>query len=149
MSHRIANELIEIQKDPPVGCSAGPVSPTDLNVWQASIIGPEGTPYAGGLFVLSIVFPKDYPFTPPQVKFLTKVFHPNISHIDGSICLNILKPDNWSPALTVGKVLLSISSLLAECNPDDPLVPEAASLYKRNRELFNRTAREWTRRHAT
>ena len=89
-------------------------------------MGPEGSPYLGGVFKLNIIFPETYPFKPPKVQFVTKVYHCNVNS-NGSICLDILK-DQWSPALTISKVLLSISSLLTEPNPSDPLVPEIAQL---------------------
>jgi ubiquitin-conjugating enzyme E2 D/E len=88
----------------------------------------------------------NYPFKPPKVAFKTKVFHPNIN-AQGGICLDILK-DQWSPALSIAKVLLSISSLLTDANPKDPLVPEIARLYVDNRPEFDRMAREWTQRYA-
>ena len=87
-------------------------------------MGPDDSPYAGGIFNLNIHFPSDYPFKPPKMSFTTKIYHCNISG-NGSICLDILK-EQWSPALTVSKVLLSISSLLTDANPDDPFVPEIA-----------------------
>ncbi|MFQ6645305.1 hypothetical protein Gotur_020157 [Gossypium turneri] len=105
----------------------GPVA-EDMFHWQATIMGPSDSPYAGGVFLVSIHFPPDYPFKPPKVAFRTKVFHPNINS-NGSICLDILK-EQWSPALTISKVLLSICSLLTDPNPDDPLVPEIAHMYK-------------------
>ena len=139
--NRIQKELNNIQKDPPLNCSAGP---TDDNMffWQATIMGPSESPYEGGIFFLNIHFPSDYPFKPPKVTFKTKVFHPNISG-SGAICLDILK-DQWSPALTISKVLLSICSLLTDPNPDDPLVPDIANLYNKDKEEFNIKAREYT-----
>ena len=109
-------------------------------------MGPTGSPYHGGVFFLSIHFPMDYPFKPPKFHFTTRIFHPNIN-ANGSICLDILK-ETWSPALTVSKVLLSISSLLTDPNPDDPLVPEIASIFKTDREKYNRMAKEWTSKYA-
>ena len=111
-----------------------------------AIMGAKGGPYEGGLFYLSIHFPATYPFKPPICKFITKIFHPNISG-GGSICLDILK-ENWSPALTVAKVLLSICSLMEDPNPDDPLVPAIAELYTRNRAEYTRRAKEFTAWHA-
>eukprot|EP00760_Papus_ankaliazontas_P007724 PhM_4_TR1348/c0_g1_i1/m.42333/K06689/UBE2D, UBC4, UBC5; ubiquitin-conjugating enzyme E2 D len=144
---RIQRELADLQKDPPANTSAGPTTESDLLNWKATIIGPEDSPYAGGLFFLNIHFPTDYPFKPPKVSFTTKIYHPNIN-ANGGICLDILK-DQWSPALTISKVLLSICSLLTDPNPDDPLVPEIANAYKKDRAKFNTTAREWTQKYAT
>lgn len=135
-----------MQTDAPGNCTAGPIDEANVYKWGGTIIGPSDSPYAGGLFLLEIEFPVDYPFKPPRVSFTTKVFHPNVN-ANGGICLDILK-DQWSPALSIGKVLLSISSLLTDPNPKDPLVPEIAHLYETNREKFNQTAREWTLRYA-
>ncbi|KAH7863232.1 hypothetical protein Vadar_015058 [Vaccinium darrowii] len=144
-SKRILKELKDLQKDPPTSCSAGPVA-EDMFHWQATIMGPPDSPYAGGVFLVTIHFPPDYPFKPPKVAFKTKVFHPNINS-NGSICLDILK-EQWSPALTISKVLLSICSLLTDPNPDDPLVPEIAHMYKTDRSKYETTARSWTQKYA-
>ena len=142
---RINKELSAFQKDPPTNCSAGPIN-EDLFKWQATIIGPTDSPFSGGIFFLEIRFPPEYPFKPPKCLFITKIYHPNIN-CKGGICLDILK-DNWSPALTVSKVLLSICSLLTDPNPDDPLVPEIAILYRTDREKYDNISREWTRKYA-
>ncbi|ODN74582.1 ubiquitin-conjugating enzyme E2-16 kDa, variant 1 [Cryptococcus amylolentus CBS 6039] len=110
-------------------------------------IAQADSPYSGGVFFLSLTFPTDYPFKPPKVQFTTKIYHPNIN-ANGSICLDILR-DQWSPALTISKVLLSICSMLTDPNPDDPLVPEIANTYKTDRPRYEATAREWTRKYAT
>ena len=138
-------ELVDLGKDPPANCSAGPVG-DDMFHWQATIMGPDDSPYAGGVFFLDIHFPADYPFKPPKVHFTTRIYHCNINS-NGGICLDILK-DQWSPALTISKVLLSICSLLTDPNPDDPLVPDIAQLLKTDKARHDSTAREWTSKYA-
>lgn len=139
---RLRKELTDIMKDPPLGITAGPKQ-NDLYIWTATIAGPSNTPYEGGLFTLNIEFNRhSHPFKPPTITFVTPIYHCNI-HKSGTICLDILK-DSWSPALTIDKVLLSISSLMAAANPDDPLVPDLANLYKSNRAEYDRRAREFT-----
>ncbi|KAJ3156317.1 Ubiquitin-conjugating enzyme E2 2 [Geranomyces variabilis] len=142
---RIQKELAEISLDPPCNCSAGPKG-DNLYEWVSTILGPAGSPYAGGVFFLDIHFPQDYPFKPPKVVYRTRIYHCNINS-NGAICLDILK-DNWSPALTISKVLLSICSLLTDANPHDPLVGNIAQQYIKDREEHDRTAREWTKRYA-
>merc|ERR1712010_330331 len=124
---RIQKELAEISLDPPCNCSAGPKG-DNIFEWVSTIMGPSDSPYADGVFFLDITFSNDYPFKPPKVTFRTRIYHCNINS-NGSICLDILK-DQWSPALTISKVPLSISSMMTDANPDDPLVPEIAHLYK-------------------
>ena len=147
---RITKELADLIKDPPANCSAGPIQDkhgnSDMMKWTATILGPAGSPYQGGIFFLEIIIPLEYPFKPPHVKFTTKIYHCNIND-KGGICLDILK-DNWSPALTIAKVLLSISSLLTDPNPKDPLVGEIASQYVHHRAEHDKTAAEWTRKYA-
>lgn len=143
---RIQKELAEITLDPPPNCSAGPKG-DNLYEWVSTILGPPGSVYEGGVFFLDIHFSPEYPFKPPKVTFRTRIYHCNINS-QGVICLDILK-DNWSPALTISKVLLSICSLLTDCNPADPLVGSIATQYLQNREEHDRIARLWTKRYAT
>ncbi|KAB0379008.1 hypothetical protein FD755_010586 [Muntiacus reevesi] len=108
---QINKELSNLASDPPVQCSAGPVG-DDMFLRQAIIMGPNDNPYLDA----------------PKVAFTTRMYHPNINSND-SICLDILR-SQWSPALTISEVLLSICSLLCDPNPDDSLVPEIARIYK-------------------
>ena len=142
---RIQKELENFNNDPPTNCSAGPDG-EDIFHWTATIMGPVDTPYHGGIFFLNITFPSNYPFKPPKVAFVTKIYHPNINS-GGGICLDILK-DKWSPVLTIGKVLLSICSLLSDPNPDDPLSPSIAEEFANNRVKHDETARAFTLRYA-
>jgi len=144
---RIMKEIKNLEKDVLPNMTAGPVTTLDYFKWEATIQGPPDSPYEGGVFRLSITFPQDYPFSPPQIIFLTQVYHPNVTTSSGTICLDILK-SNWSPALNIGKVLLSISSLLTDPNPDSPLEGGIASLYKSDRAKYNENVKEFTRKHA-
>ena len=111
---RLSKEYESLVDDAPEGVGASPVS-GDLYKWNAIIAGPRDTPYEGGFFKLRMYFPNEYPFRPPKVTFLTKIYHPNIN-LKGGICLDILK-DKWAASLSIRTVLLSISSLLASPNP--------------------------------
>ena len=142
---RITSEVKEMAKSPPTYCSAGPIS-DDLHYWSGTITGPKDSPYEGGLFHLDIVLPRDYPFSPPRVTFRTKVYHCNINE-SGGICLDILK-DQWSPALTVNKVIISIISLLNDPNPHDPLVTDIANIYLQDKNLYLENAKKHTRIYA-
>jgi len=144
---RILQEIKELHGSESDNITAGPVNDSNIYEWTATLMGPEDTPFEGGIFLLSINFPKDYPFKPPKINFNTKIYHPNIS-ASGSICLDILS-SQWSPALTISKTLLSISSLLTDPNPDDPLVSNIAHIYKKDRSEYNREAKEWTAKYAS
>ena len=143
---RIRSELKEITRNPPSNCSAGLIDEKNVFVWRATIIGPHDSPYEGGIFNLRIDFPDKYPFKPPNIVFTTKIFHCNINSV-GSICLDILK-EQWSPVLTISKVLLSICSLMDDPNPNDPLVSDIADLLKTNKQEHDKRARMYTQRHA-
>ena len=143
---RLKKELEDLQNNPPTNCSAGIIK-DDIYHWQATILGPHNSPYENGVFYLRIEFPQDYPFKPPRVSFITKIYHCNINNT-GSICLDILK-DQWSPALTISKVLLSICSLMDDQNPNDPLMTENANLYLNNKAEFIETAKNYTSKYAS
>uniref|UniRef100_A0A8C5V2I6 E2 ubiquitin-conjugating enzyme n=1 Tax=Microcebus murinus TaxID=30608 RepID=A0A8C5V2I6_MICMU len=139
-SAKLSTSPKRIQED------AGPKG-DNIYEWRSTILGPSGSVYEGGVFFLDITFSSDYPFKPPKVTFRTRIYHCNINS-QGVICLDILK-DNWSPGLTISKVLFSICSLLTDCNPTDPLVGSIATQYLTNRAEHDRIARQWTEKYTT
>ena len=104
----------------------------NLRHWRGKIFGPDDTPYDGGTFYVDIVIPQEYPFKPPQMRFTTKIWHPNVSSANGAICLDILK-NEWTPALTIRTALISLQALLCAPEPDDPQDAQVAGMYKNDK----------------
>ena len=135
---RLFKESKKFNNVSPNHFTGGPLG-DDIYSWDITLIGPKDSPYEGGKFKLKVSIPKEYPFVPPTVSFMTKIYHPNIS-LDGEICVDILKEDKWSAALTIAKVIMSISILLEEPNADDPLNSDAGKLYLEDIDKFISTA---------
>ncbi|KAJ1675744.1 hypothetical protein EV182_000663 [Spiromyces aspiralis] len=151
---RVQKEFKNFKKELPEGIDCWPLD-EHLSAFRAAltiallavISGPQGTPYQDGYFYLDIDIGEGYPMKPPACRFRTRIYHPNIDEV-GLICLDILK-DKWRPSLSIAKLLISLQSLIAGPNPDDPLVAEVAHVYKEDRQLFNKLAREYTIKWAT
>lgn len=140
---RLQSDLRDLQRSPPDGCSASPED-GDLFYWQCSVVGPEGTPWEGGIFNLPLHFPESYPQRPPRVKFVSQVWHPNV-YADGSLCLDILQT-MWSPAHSVASVLTSIQSLLCDPNCASPANADAAREFLSDRPAYERRVRRLAQR---
>ena len=145
LPRRIIKETQRLLQDPPPGIT---ISPDEQNQRYFSVIieGPAQSPYECGIFKLELFLPEEYPMSAPKVRFLTKIYHPNIDKL-GRICLDVLK-DKWSPALQIGTVLISIQALLSAPNPEDPLADEVAKEWKENEARAIQTAQEWTQLYA-
>mmetsp|Transcript_39255 Transcript_39255/g.76655 ORF Transcript_39255/g.76655 Transcript_39255/m.76655 type:complete len:156 (+) Transcript_39255:118-585(+) len=145
LPRRIVKETQRLIADPVIGISATPYA-DNLRYFSVAIEGPSDSPFEHGVFQLELFLPSDYPMAPPKVRFLTKIYHPNVDKL-GRICLDILK-DKWSPALQIRTVLLSIQALLSAPNPDDPLDNDVAEIWKSNEAEALRRAKDWTGRFA-
>ncbi|XP_045762896.1 ubiquitin-conjugating enzyme E2 T-like [Maniola jurtina] len=149
-SGRLLRELEKLNVRPPWGITCKPEKEDVMDVLKVSMLGPQGSPYEKGRFELTINIPDRYPFEPPQVKFLTPIYHPNIDK-GGRICMNILKmpPKGlWLPTLTIESLLLAIQTLLAYPFPEDPLMLDVADEFKYAKEQFLENARKHTEQHA-
>ncbi|KAK4766652.1 hypothetical protein SAY87_008294 [Trapa incisa] len=136
---RLMRDFKRLQQDPPAGISGAPHD-NNIMYWNAVIFGPDDTPWDGGTFKLTLQFIEDYPNKPPTVRFVSRMFHPNI-YADGSICLDILQ-NQWSPIYDVAAILTSIQSLLCDPNPNSPANSEAARMFSENKREYNRKVRE-------
>eukprot|EP00295_Goniomonas_pacifica_P013088 CAMPEP_0175875146 /NCGR_PEP_ID=MMETSP0107_2-20121207/39297_1 /TAXON_ID=195067 ORGANISM="Goniomonas pacifica, Strain CCMP1869" /NCGR_SAMPLE_ID=MMETSP0107_2 /ASSEMBLY_ACC=CAM_ASM_000203 /LENGTH=164 /DNA_ID=CAMNT_0017194141 /DNA_START=10 /DNA_END=504 /DNA_ORIENTATION=+ len=148
---RLMRDFKRLQTDAPAGIAGAPEVDSIMN-WSAVIFGPDDTPWEGGelsvvcppfltgTFKLTLTFTEDYPNKPPTVKFLSKMFHPNI-YADGGICLDILQ-NQWSPIYDISAILTSIQSLLCDPNPNSPANSEAARLYQEDRREYCRKVME-------
>ena len=143
---RIIKETQKLKKDPISGISAEPFS-DNPRYFNVIITGPKDSPYDGGKFHLQLYLPEEYPMVPPKCIFMTKIYHPNIDFL-GRICLDILKK-NWSPALQIRAVLLSIQSLLNEPNTADPLNEKVNDHWLKDKKDAEKTAKEWTKKYAS
>jgi len=139
---RLGHDFKCLAQDAPEGIEAKPLDSCNYH-WQASIRGPVGSPYEGGIFYLYLKVPMLYPFRPPEVRFLTKIFHPNVNR-HGDIGIDSIQQGNWVSGLTLTKVLISIQSLLTDPYCDPCMEPEIGHLYRTDKEAFDIIAREWT-----
>ncbi|XP_044041407.1 ubiquitin-conjugating enzyme E2Nb isoform X2 [Siniperca chuatsi] len=145
LPRRIIKETQRLMAEPVPGITATP-DEGNARYFHVVIAGPQDSPFEGGTFKLELFLPEEYPMAAPKVRFMTKIYHPNVDKL-GRICLDILK-DKWSPALQIRTVLLSIQALLSAPNPDDPLANDVAEQWKKNESNAIETARAWTRRYA-
>lgn len=137
---RIEKETQKLVTELPQGVTCKPTE-ENYRYFKISMMGPPQTPYENGCYNLELFLPEHYPMEPPKVRFLTKIYHPNIDKL-GRICLDILK-DKWTPALQIRTVLISIQALLSCPNADDPLDPTVADHFKNNDKEAQQVARQW------
>lgn len=138
-------EFKSLQEDPVEGFRVKIANEDNLFEWEVALFGPPRTLYEGGYFKAGMKFPQDYPYSPPSVKFLTKVWHPNV-YENGDLCISILHPpiddpqsgelpcERWNPTQNVRTILLSVISLLNEPNTYSPANVDASVMYRRWRE---------------
>lgn len=143
---RLRGEKLRWAKDP-VDDIDYEILNNKLYTLMAWFRGPTQTPYEGGTFYLQFIFPPEYPLRPPFCRFITKVYHPNVDP-HGRICCDMLQ-DAWSITFSTEKILLSLSSLLASPEFDDPYVPEISELYFKDPKQFEENARLYTMKYAT
>ncbi|TYJ55915.1 hypothetical protein B9479_003438 [Cryptococcus floricola] len=143
---RVQKEIKDCAKDKTSGIAIEMIDENPFHLVGA-FPGPPDTPYDGGYYEVDIVIPDTYPFQPVKMKFITKVYHPNVSSASGAICLDILK-DAWSPVLTLKSTLISLQSLLCEPIPNDPQDAQVAKHYLSDRASFNDTAKHWAQAYA-
>lgn len=143
---RVQKEIRDIERDKASGVTIELLG-NSVQKLIGRLQGPRDTPFDGGIFYVNIELDDQYPFVPPKMRFITKVWHPNISSANGAICLDILK-DQWSPALTLKTALLSLQALLSSPQPDDPQDAVVARQYMGSLAEYESTARQWTQMYA-
>lgn len=149
MERRLTLEYNDIQKEIAANGDDNfySVTRTASKMWTVEYFRMLDTPYENGRFKMEINFPDGYPFKHPNVRFLTKIFHPNISST-GIVCSQLLTPENWTPSITVKFIILDIYELLIEPNCTNPINPDIAQLYIKNIEEFENEAKSWTKAYA-
>ena len=147
MARRLTKELAEFHKNSPEWCTVGTVD-DDLMHWNAMIVGPEDTPYNGGVFNIDLQFPTEYPFKAPKIKFLTRVYHPNVKTSTGEICADVIN-EGWGPTLNVLYCLNAIKQILVEPNADSPLEADIAKQMHEDKASYLEMAKKWTDDYAS
>ncbi|CAI2379971.1 unnamed protein product [Moneuplotes crassus] len=152
----LSKELERLQTQDDIGASIGLVDDEDLFNWNVIYEGPSDTLYEGGFFKALIKFPEDYPNNPPEMRFVTEMWHPNI-YPDGKVCISILHPpgedefneqesadERWRPILGVESILISVISMLNDPNLDSPANIDAAKQFKEEREAYEKKVKKLT-----
>ena len=155
---RVTKEYQDILKEPllNIGTTVGLVNPNNIMEWKCSILGPQDSPYANGLFFLKIQFPNNYPLSPPEVAFITPIYHINVHHRIpktqggqqlGHVCISTL--NWWKPTNNIKQVLNDIFALFYLSNPNSPYGLDRANEFSKNKPLFDEKARYFTKKYAS
>jgi ubiquitin-protein ligase len=119
----------------------------DLFMWKLLIDGPEGTPFVGGKFIVNVDFSDNYPFKPPKIKFVTKIYHPNVKTDTGEICMQAIE-SKWVPTLNATFIVQAILTLLRSPSAENALEVDIATKYQNNYNQWQAQAVEWTAQYA-
>ena len=143
---RIQRELKDFKVNKDSTCQLDLVG-SSMNQLTGKIAGPAGTPYEGGTYQLSFEIPDNYPFSPPKVRFITPIWHPNVSrdNVTGEVCMNILK-NGWTASMTLETVMLALQTLMSA--PETDNAGFVAYQYKRDREKFKKIAQHCAHKYA-
>ncbi|KAI5365298.1 Putative ubiquitin-conjugating enzyme E2, UBA-like superfamily, ubiquitin-conjugating enzyme/RWD [Septoria linicola] len=151
-NRRLQKEIADIIKDSHSGIRitgpSGSSDITDFTHFKGHFTGPPDTPYEGGKYEIDIQITGEYPFKPPVMKFITKIWHPNVSSQTGAICLDTLG-SAWSPVLTLKSALISLQSLLSSPEPSDPQDAEVAGMLLTRPDEFKHVAKQWAMDYAS
>ena len=150
----LKRQLRDLMKNEDLGVSVGLIDDNDLYKWAVIFTGPEDTIFEGGYFKAILTFPKDFPQNPPEMKFITEMWHPNI-YKDGKVCISILHSpgvdrfneqekadERWRPSLGVEQIILSVISMLNDPNCDSPANIDASVMLKKNPEEYKKKVRQ-------
>lgn len=144
-----SQEFAEISQEPPEGFSVSLPPNQSIHTWHVTLSAPPSTVYHPGKFGILLTLPTDYPFKPPVVKFVTRIYHPNVTNDNlGNICLGLLKPDAWKPSTKLYAVLEALRNLLEEPQLDSPLEDRIAQQYQNDRPAFDQAAKKEVENHA-
>ena len=150
----LKKQLLDLMKSTDLGFSVGLVDDNDFYKWTVCFTGPEDTIYEGGFFKAILTFPDDFPQNPPEMKFITEMWHPNI-YKDGRVCISILHSpgvdrfneqesaeERWRPVLGVEQILVSVVSMLNEPNCDSPANIDASVQFRDHLEDYKKKVRQ-------
>lgn len=147
IQNRLKNELGKLIENPICNCVITFEKEDDIRNWIVQIDGPQGSYYEKGKFKLSFIFPDNYPFKPPEVKFITKIYHPNIKLDTGEICLEVFT-SSWSPTQKIYEVIEKIASILSSPSGSAPLEPEIAAEFEKTPKEFEKKVKEYIKKYA-
>ncbi|KAI4724451.1 ubiquitin-conjugating enzyme [Aureobasidium sp. EXF-10728] len=145
---RIVTELGQVSTNPVPGTQVQLAEEGNVFLWEVIMQGPEDSVYANGKFKIEVLLPKEYPFKPPTVSFKTKIYHPNVSNDDkGSMCLGMLRSDQWKPPNKIRDVLILVRQILSAPQPDDAVESRIADEYKNNPDVFEKNAKDFVAKY--
>lgn len=147
IQNRLKNELNKLIAEPVLGSEISLEGEDDIRNWIVAINGPPDSPYTDGIFKLKFGFPDNYPFKPPEVKFITTVYHPNIKLDTGEICLDVFT-SSWAPTQKVSEILEKIGSVLKTPSTSSPLEADIANEFQTNFKEYEKKARDYTSKYA-
>ena len=145
-SKRIVKELEEIKRVLPPGISAVIAEETNILCWKITLV-PLEYPYDKGAFKIHVDFTAEYPFKPPKINFKTSIYHPNVDE-KGQVCLPIIAPENWKPAVKMDQVLKALLDMINMPEPEHPLRADLADEFRTDKKKFNKKAESETLAHA-
>lgn len=157
-AQRILGKMFQQQTEDPCSYFSCGLVNDDLFTWRCTIIGPSGGPYEGGMFPAEVKFPDDFPNSPPTMRFLCPMWHPNIDAETGKVCISILhqpgkdpheyelQQERWLPVHTIESIVVSVISMLDDPNPESPLNVAAARDWNTNRQEYNKKVRRMAQR---